>query len=93
MFRAMLILVSVWAVHWPGAFVEALELFQLFFAENLVEILHSVDSVVEECFLSLEDASLGCCDLLFVIVVKRVVQSLFGVFLLFAEFLEGRIRL
>ena len=68
--------------------VEALELFELFLGEDLVEIPYAVDSVVEQCFLSLDDACLGCDDLLFVIAVERFVQSLFGVHLLLAEGFE-----
>ena len=68
--------------------VEALELFELFLGEDLVEVLYTVNSVVEQCFLSLEDACLGGGNLLFVIAVERFVQSLFGIHLLLAEFLE-----
>ena len=68
--------------------MEALELFELFLGEDLVEIPYAVDSVVEQCFLSLDDACLGCDDLLFVIAVERFVQSLFGVHLLLAEGFE-----
>ena len=57
--------------------MEALEFFELFLGEDLVEIPYAVDSVVEQCFLSLDDACLGCDDLLFVIAVERFVQSLF----------------
>lgn len=73
--------------------VEALELFELFLGEDLVEVLYSVNSVVEQCFLSFENACLGCSNLLFVIAVECFVQSLFSILLLFAEFLERGIRL
>ena len=73
--------------------VEALEFFELFLGEDLVEVLYSVNSVVKQCFLSLEDACLGGGNLLFVIAVERFVQSLFCIFLLLAEFLECGIRL
>lgn len=72
--------------------MEALEFFELFLSEDLVEILYTVDSVVEQCFLSLENASLGCDDLLFVIAVECFVQCFFGVLLLLAEFLERGIH-
>ena len=60
--------------------VEALELFELFLGEDLVEVLY-------------EDACLGGCNLLFVIAVECFVQRFFGVHLLLAEFLECGIRL
>ena len=68
--------------------VEALEFFELFLGKDLVEILYAINSVVEQCFLSLENACLSCGNLLFVIAVECFVQSLFGVHLLLAEFLE-----
>ena len=73
--------------------VEALEFFELFLGEDLVEVLYSVNSVVKQCFLSLEDACLGGCNFLFVIAVECFVQRFFGVHLLLAEFLECGIRL
>ena len=72
--------------------MEALEFFELFLGEDLVEIPYAVDSVVEQCFLSLDDACLGCDDLLFVIAVERFVQSLFGVHLLLAKGFECRVH-
>ena len=72
--------------------MEALEFFQLFLGEDLVEIPYAVDSVVEQCFLSLDDACLGCDDLLFIIAVERFVQSLFCIFLLLAEGFECRVH-
>ena len=68
--------------------VEALKLFELFLGEDLVEVLYTINSVVEQCFLSLEDTCFGCDDLLFVIAIERFVQSLFGVFFLLAENFE-----
>lgn len=68
--------------------VEALELFELFLGEDLVEVLYAVNSVVEQCFLSLEYACLGSSNLLFVIAVECFVQSLFSILLLLAEFLK-----
>lgn len=72
--------------------VEALELFELFLGKDLVEILYAINSVVEQCFLSLEDACLSCGNLLFVIAVERFVQSLFCIFLLLAEGFECRVH-
>ena len=72
--------------------VEALELFELFLGEDLVEVLYAVNSVVEQCFLSLEDACLGCSNLLFVIAVESFVQSFFSILLLLAEFLKRGIH-
>ena len=68
--------------------MEALKLFELFLGEDLVEVLYTINSVVEQCFLSLEDTCFGCDDLLFVIAIERFVQSLFGVFFLLAENFE-----
>ena len=68
--------------------MEALEFFELFLGEDLVEVLYTINSVVEQCFLSLEDTCFGCDDLLFVIAIERFVQSLFGVFFLLAENFE-----
>lgn len=72
--------------------MEALELFELFLGEDLVEVLYAVNSVVEQCFLSLEDASLGGGNLLFVIAVECFVQSLFCVHLLLAKGFECRVH-
>lgn len=72
--------------------VEALELFELFLGEDLVEVLYAVNSVVEQCFLSLEDACLGGGNLLFVIAVKSFVQRFFGVHLLLAKGFECRVH-
>jgi len=72
--------------------VEALEFFELFLGEDLVEVLYTVNSVVEQCFLSFENASLGCCNLLFIVAVECFVQSFFGVHLLLAKFLERGIH-
>ena len=72
--------------------VEALEFFELFLGKDLVEILYAINSVVEQCFLSLENACLSCGNLLFVIAVERFVQSLFCIFLLLAEGFECRVH-
>ena len=82
---AMLGVLHVFELH-------GLELFQLFFGENLVEVLYALDSVVEQTFLSLEDICLGCCDFLVVIAVEGFAESLFCFLLLFAKFLECRIH-
>ena len=72
--------------------VEALELFELFLSEDLVEILYTFDSVVEQCFLGFENFDLGCGNLLFVIAVERIVQSFFGILLLLAEVFKCRVH-
>ncbi len=72
--------------------VEALEFFELFLGKDLVEILYAINSVVEQCFLSLENACLGCGNLLFIIAVERFVQRLFRIFLLLAEGFECRVH-
>ena len=72
--------------------VEALELFELFLGEDLVEVLYAVNSVDEQCFLSLEYACLGSRNLLFIIAVECFVQSLFSILLLLAEFLKRGIH-
>jgi len=72
--------------------MEALELFELFLGEDLVEVLYAVNSVVEQCFLSLEDACLGGGNLLFVIAVECFMQSFFCVLLLLAKGFECRVH-
>lgn len=85
--RRQLVLLLFHAVE-----LHELELFPLFLGENLVQALDAIDSVVEQCFLSLENVFLGGCDFGIVIIVEGIAERFLGVLLLLAKNLERRIH-